>query len=124
MCGQLLLMDPLLAINKVFSLVSQEERQRKVGSQFNSSGDSTNTMAFAMKNDSNYRPTQGVPNKSTANNSNSAKSNRNSQKGGRPFCTHCNYLGYTFEKCYKCMAIHLVLDKNRNHYKGIHRTQW
>ena len=94
-------MDPLLAINKVFSPVSQEERQRKVGSQFNSSGDSTNTMAFAMKNDSNYRPTQGVPNKSTANNSNSAKSNRNSQKGGRPFCTHCNYLGYTFEKCYK-----------------------
>ena len=31
--GQLLLMEPLLPINKVFSLVSQEEHQRIVGSQ-------------------------------------------------------------------------------------------
>ena len=54
--GQLLLMDPLPAINKVSSLVSQEERQRKVGSQFNSGGDSTNTMAFVVNNDSSNIP--------------------------------------------------------------------
>ena len=30
--GQLLLMDPLLPINKMFSSISQEEHQRKIGS--------------------------------------------------------------------------------------------
>ena len=50
--GQLLLMDPILAINKGFSLVSQEERQRRVGSQISPTTDTTNTMAFAVNADS------------------------------------------------------------------------
>ena len=51
--GQLLLMDPLPPINKVFFLVSQEERQRTIGSQLTSTSDTTNTVAFAVYNDSN-----------------------------------------------------------------------
>ncbi|KAL5544288.1 hypothetical protein UlMin_008072 [Ulmus minor] len=47
--GQLLLMDPLPPINKVFALVSQEEHQRKIRTQVSSSSDSTNTVAFAVK---------------------------------------------------------------------------
>ena len=39
-------MDPLPAINKVFSLISQKERQKKVGAQLSYSVDVTNTMAF------------------------------------------------------------------------------
>ena len=57
-------MDPFLAINKVFSLVSQEERQRTMGSQLTSNPDTTSTMAFVV-NDSN-RFVSGGPNKSNA----------------------------------------------------------
>ena len=60
--GQILLMDPLPHINKVFSLISQEERQRKIGSQFLANGDSTSNMAFAVKNEQNNRPYNGIPN--------------------------------------------------------------
>ena len=35
--GQLLLMDPLPPIIKVFSLISQEEHQKKIGSHINAS---------------------------------------------------------------------------------------
>ena len=49
--GQLLLMDPLTPINKVFALISQEEQQRKIGIQSNSSTDSANTLSFADKSD-------------------------------------------------------------------------
>ena len=49
--GQLLLMDPLPPINKVFALISQEEQQRKIGVQSISNTDSASTLAFAVKND-------------------------------------------------------------------------
>ena len=122
--GQLLLMDPLLAINKVFSLVSQEETQRTVGSQLTSNSDTTNTMAFVV-NDSN-RFVNGGHTKSNATNgsyrfgNNNGGSNRpitahnsgsnrlgntNSggpnSRGGRPFCTYCNFPGHVVERCYK-----------------------
>ena len=50
--GQLLLMDPLPPINKVFSLISQEEQQRKIGLNSTSNTSLTNTMAFVVRNDS------------------------------------------------------------------------
>ena len=45
--GQLQLVDPFPPINKVFSLISQEEKQRKVGSQ----STPITEMAFAVKSD-------------------------------------------------------------------------
>ena len=78
--GQLLLMDPLPPINKVFSLVSQEERHRH----------SAHTeMAFSVKSaNSNPRKlSTDAPNRHF--------------KKERPFCTHCQYHGHTIEKCYK-----------------------
>ena len=89
--GQILLMDPLPAINKVFSLITQEERHRKVSSQSISTGDLSHSMAFATKNDSKH---------SNGSSSSSAAGNKN-QKKDRPFCTHCNYHGHTIDKCYK-----------------------
>ena len=63
-------MDHFLAVNKVFYLVSQEERQCKVGSHFKQSGDSTtHNMALAVKNESSKRPVPNGPNRS-GNNSN------------------------------------------------------
>ena len=50
--AQLLLLDPLPQINKVFSLVVLEERQRNVTSQTSSWGvDSANSLTFAVRND-------------------------------------------------------------------------
>lgn len=31
--SQILLMDPLFPLNKIFSLITQEERQKQIGSQ-------------------------------------------------------------------------------------------
>ncbi|KAL5576821.1 hypothetical protein UlMin_018520 [Ulmus minor] len=46
--GQLLLMDPMPPINRVFSLIVQEEQQRKTNPS-SDSNNSTGTMAFAVK---------------------------------------------------------------------------
>ncbi|XP_057473002.1 uncharacterized protein LOC130761511 [Actinidia eriantha] len=100
--GQLLLMDPLPPINKVFSLISQEEHQRKIGIHVNSISNSADTMAFAIKNENLKR----FSDKSGSSNSGGYRGNQNSasykgQKKDRPFCTHCNFHGHTIEKCYK-----------------------
>ena len=44
--GQLLLMDPMPPINKIYSLVSQEEHQRKLGIPISDTG---NSIAFTVK---------------------------------------------------------------------------
>ncbi|XP_022883901.1 uncharacterized protein LOC111400747 [Olea europaea var. sylvestris] len=46
--GQILLMDPLPQINKVFALISQEENQRKIGTQVTSGNDPNGDVAFAF----------------------------------------------------------------------------
>ena len=88
--GQLLLMDPLPPINKVFSLISQEEKQRKVGSQ----STPTTEMAFAMKSENSKKAV--VSNSNNFNNRGNKPFNNN-----RPFCTHCKYHRHTVERCYK-----------------------
>ena len=88
-CNQLLLLDPIPPINKVFSLISQEERQRTISSSFILGiVDPASNMAFLIRIDNNKRA------------DNSYLNSRNSKKD-RPFYTHCNYHGHTIEKCYK-----------------------
>ncbi|XP_062109538.1 uncharacterized protein LOC133821021 [Humulus lupulus] len=80
-------MDPLPEVNRVFHLVTQEELQKgnaSVGS------DSNQAMAFAFKGDKH----------------NGSKPDNQASKGhpprrNRPFCSHCNMLGHTIERCYK-----------------------
>ena len=89
--AQLLLLDPIPQMNKVFSLVVQEEWQRNVTAQTNSRRvDTTNSLAFATCTDNSRKDAQ------------SSMNNRNSnQRKERSFCTHCNFHGHTIEKCYK-----------------------
>lgn len=84
--SQILLNDPLPPINKVFSLIVQEERQRAVTNSYNASV-SSNGMAFALKWERSQFQSLG----------------RNQQKfqKGRPFCTNCNIPGHTVDTCYK-----------------------
>ena len=98
--GPLLLMDHLPPINKVFSLISQEEHQQKIGTSLAS--DVFNSAAFAMCTDPNTKLdsngasfTRGPTTYSNGNNGHKGR------KKERPLCTHYNSLGHTIDRCYK-----------------------
>lgn len=84
--GQILLMDPIPSLNKIFSLIIQEERQRDIGTN-----NSTSTLAFNVRGQSND---SNKPRYSSGN---------QGYKGRKDsvYCTHCNKPGHTHEKCYK-----------------------
>ncbi|GMI69096.1 hypothetical protein HRI_000578900 [Hibiscus trionum] len=73
--GQILLMDPLPSITKVFSLIIQEENQRII-------------MIDASIPEATFAVRTNVP-------------FSYSQKKSRPQCSHCNLMGHTKEKCYR-----------------------
>ncbi|XP_073270356.1 uncharacterized protein [Primulina huaijiensis] len=102
--SQILLIDPLPPINKVFSMIVQEERQRQIGSQVTPTY-STDGMTFAIKGE----PTKfsnGEPTKFSAESMGSVakgkpRPNFRSYPKERPFCTACNMHGHTLDTCYK-----------------------
>ena len=76
--GQILIMDPMPPLSKVFSLILQDEKQRKVGAAKKMQLDTAATLASALV----------------------AKNVKNFKKG-RPQCTHCGAMGHVVDKCYK-----------------------
>ena len=87
--GQILLYEPLPNINKVLSLVLQEEKQR------------------SLKNGSATNSVMGHPIEATTLYSN-ANSNAKVNHGGRgnskkdgPICSHCEKIGHIADKCYR-----------------------
>ncbi|XP_072079223.1 uncharacterized protein [Arachis hypogaea] len=82
--GQILLMEPLPAINKVLSLVTQEEKYRALGASLNSLPQPQ--VAFLARNPHATQP-QGR--------------GRGTLKKYRPLCSHCDLLGHTIDKYYK-----------------------
>ncbi|XP_059596413.1 uncharacterized protein LOC132254553 [Vitis vinifera] len=78
--GQILMMDPLPAINKVFSLVIQEERHRTVGYSYSGSHNS-DPMTF------------GSNSNAPAGSSGGSKTRRD-----RITCSHCGFQGHTKDK--------------------------
>ena len=76
-------MEPSPSIDKAFSLVVQEERQRALG--FNGGCVSVDSTTLAVK-------TQGFN-----------QGGKNKGKG-RPVCSHCGKLGHFMEKCYKLVG--------------------
>ena len=90
---QILMMEPVPSIDKAFSLVIQEERQRF--STFNGTP-SIESAALAVKN-------QVFNQGSSSNNSNGRNFKGNANKG-RPVCSHCGKLGHIMEKCYKLVG--------------------
>ena len=80
---QVLLMDPLPSLNKVYVLLIQDEVQRTMTNGASTHVEST---MLAAKG-------QNFSSKSTSNHNNKGKD--------RPMCTHCGKLGHTIDKCYK-----------------------
>jgi hypothetical protein len=91
--GQILLLDPLPPINKVFSLVTQEERQREISSSLGSvHHDAAALMTKTAPSPGSYRTSgSNVP----------RYGKQGSFRKDRPTCTHCGVYGHTMEKCYK-----------------------
>ncbi|CAN1279752.1 Retrovirus-related Pol polyprotein from transposon RE1 [Linum perenne] len=80
--ASVMLMDPLPSVNRVFSMMLQQERQLQ--SSFLPVSHTEN-MAFVSRAASNLAPRPaGFKN-----------------KGKRPVCSYCNYVGHTAEVCYK-----------------------
>uniref|UniRef100_A0A2N9HV86 Uncharacterized protein n=1 Tax=Fagus sylvatica TaxID=28930 RepID=A0A2N9HV86_FAGSY len=101
--GQILLMEPLPNINKVFSLIQNDEKQRGAGLLPLPTGlptvDSTALFSRLDNTQSSYPNT--LPNALLSR----VDNNRQYQypKKDRPncICSHCGYKGHTTDKCYK-----------------------
>ncbi|XP_073285756.1 uncharacterized protein [Primulina huaijiensis] len=96
--SQILLIDPLPPINKVFSMIIQEERQRQIGTPTYS----PDGLAFAVKGE----PIKGEPTRVSSDNVGSAfrgkpRFNVRNYPRERPFCSACNMHGHTLDTCYK-----------------------
>lgn len=87
-------MDPMPSINKVYSLLIQEERQRSVGHSNLFHVEST-TLAVKGSNPSFNFNFSGFSGNSVV-----FGGNNSSGKDG-PICTHCQKLGHVMEKCFK-----------------------
>lgn len=78
-------MDPIPSVNRIFSLLIQEERQRDIGA--NSSTEPV--LAFNIRANQNN---QTAPNQF---------SNFKNVKKDSPYCTYCKRTGHTQDKCYR-----------------------
>ncbi|KAL5538790.1 hypothetical protein UlMin_043923 [Ulmus minor] len=89
--AQVLMMDPFPSINRVFSLVIQEERQRNIG--LGSTISNAEPMSFNSGSTSSINPSSV--------NYSSSKSRKD-----KLICTHCGYNGHTRDRCYKLNGYH------------------
>ena len=81
--GQILLMDPIPPLSKVFSLLLQDEKQRKVNAGKKAYTETAAALAaLGPKYGDNVK-------------------NFNKSRTGRPQCTHCGAMGHVVDKCYK-----------------------
>jgi hypothetical protein len=92
--GQILMLNPFPPINKVFSLVIQEERQKEVSNSIGSINQ--NSSALFTKSVASTAPTP--PRVAVA----QPRFVKNTPfRKDRPTCSHCGISGHTMEKCYR-----------------------
>jgi hypothetical protein len=88
--GQILLNDPLPSMNKVFSLIIQEERKRMI--------------KFASVNQNVFHNSSALVSRSSASQDTTRTFKHNPKqfpKKDRPTCSHCGIVGHTIQKCYR-----------------------
>jgi hypothetical protein len=98
--AQILLMDHLPFINKVFSLIIQEEKQREicVNPISHDISSAMMTKSFLPKHSpsTHHEPTVYMSKPSPR-----PKIFKQPYKKDRPMCSHCGVAGHTIEKCYR-----------------------
>ncbi|XP_022883903.1 uncharacterized protein LOC111400748 [Olea europaea var. sylvestris] len=108
--GQILLMDPLPQINKVFALISQEENQRKISTQVTPGNDLNGDAAFGFKANTG----KGITSQDTYN-ENARFSNI---KEERNLIAHIViFMGTRLIHVVSCMVIYQVISRNQG--KGL-----
>ncbi|XP_073016728.1 uncharacterized protein [Primulina eburnea] len=98
--AQILMMDPLPIISKIFSLFMQEERQRSIHTDVFSSPMNKSFTPFHSPHIASVKGTFG------------GKDERGNKIDNRPVCSQCNIPGHTMDKCYK---IHGYPPKHPRH---------
>jgi hypothetical protein len=91
-CGQILLMEPLPSVNKVFSMITQEEKHQEIY---------VKTQAFNL--DSTALMTTPVN-----------RFVKQSYRKDNPVCTHCGVPGHTADKCYRIHGFPLGFKFTKN----------
>ncbi|XP_038713330.1 uncharacterized protein LOC120007200 [Tripterygium wilfordii] len=104
--SQILLMDPLPPINKVYSLVLQEERQRAITSAVPTFSEPS---AMAVK-------TQSFAEQRKFN-----RATNNTKEG--LFCTHCKRQGHVVDRCYKLHGFPSNLQRRQKGFSNPNLAQ-
>ena len=98
--AQILLMDPIPSVNKVFSLIIQEEKQREICvnpiSHDTSSAMMTKSVLHKPFSSTHHEPAVYM-NKSSSR----PRFFKQNYKKDHPMCSHYGVTGYTVEKCYR-----------------------
>ena len=87
--GQILMIDPLPPVSKVFNLVVQDERQRSIGS---TSPSPTDSLAFS---------TSSSPHLPSTSMTAAVPFSPGKPKRECPICSHCGITRHTVDRCYK-----------------------
>jgi hypothetical protein len=107
--GQILLIDPLPPINRVFALVLQEEHQHEafasVGYFFHNSAAMMSKVHFSSPNTRSRKP--------------------HAEQKVKPTCNHCGIVGHTVEKCYRVHGYPpgFKFTKNKGHSPSANTVQ-
>lgn len=105
--AQILMMDPIPVISKIFSLVVQEKRQRSIHNNVNFSTDQTllpqqrSTMAVIKESQSFKGDTDQTFLTSTVDAAMRGNQYAKENFNDKPACSHCHIKGHTVDKCYK-----------------------
>lgn len=105
MIGQILMMRPFSSMNKVFSIIQQEEKQRQISIKFSAN----RAMAFSIKDAGKSAETTN-PNREKYFCTHRKASGHSLERCYKanpniPLYTHCNKLGHTIETCYKLKGL-------------------
>jgi hypothetical protein len=107
--GQILLIDPLPPINRLFALVLQEERQREASASI---GYFSHNSAAMMSKVSSSSP-------------NTRSRKPQAPHKVKPICIHCGIVGHTVEKCYRVHGYPpgFKFTKNIGHFSSANTVQ-
>ncbi|XP_073137602.1 uncharacterized protein [Henckelia pumila] len=91
--AQILMMDPIPVISKIFSIVVQDERQRLIHQDASKVPHDLNVLANSSSN--------AVASVKTSKYVKGSKEIGGTGRMSKYFCTHCDWPGHTTDRCYK-----------------------
>ncbi|XP_022631992.1 uncharacterized protein LOC111240719 [Vigna radiata var. radiata] len=97
---QILLMEPLPSINRVFSLIIQQERQERHDSRFNNQNTEIKVLANTTDKQNQWRNDQTWKPNGRANGPRNQGRGRGRNSNNEKQCSYCHKMNHTADKCY------------------------